>query len=96
VPEREELDHKPGEVDDYIDAALLREAGFDVRAEENRTKNMAEMAGRWAEVRQQHEADLRSIEGARAFEGQREFFRVASALAAEGRLSRFAYLAVKE
>jgi ubiquinone/menaquinone biosynthesis C-methylase UbiE len=77
------------------DMRLLKKAGFEVTAEEDRTENMARMAERWRHARQAREAAVRQAEGDQAFEGQQQFFRVAARLAAEGRLSRFAYRAVK-
>lgn len=77
------------------DERLLHDAGFEVREAEDRTQNMAAIAHRWREMRAQHEADLRRIEGDATYDGQQEFFRVASRIAEERRLSRFAFFAVK-
>jgi len=47
-------------------------------------------------ARQRREVDLRRIEGDETFEGQQRFLEVAARLAAERRLSRFAFRAVRE
>jgi ubiquinone/menaquinone biosynthesis C-methylase UbiE len=73
------------------DQRLLEEAGFDVLEAEDRTENMARMAERWQAARAAHARELRQIEGDRTFDGQQRFFRVAAKLAAERRLSRFAF-----
>src|SRR5690606_32076546 len=78
-----------------IDQQLLEAAGFVVEAVQDRTENMAQMAARWFNVRQERAADLRRIEGEETFEGQQTFFQVAAALAKERRLSRFAFQAVR-
>lgn len=77
------------------DDALLRQVGLDVVRREDRTENMATIAARWRAARQTRERELRRLEGDDTFEGQQEFFDVAARTAREGRLSRFAYLAVK-
>ena len=74
---------------------LLGEAGFEVLSVEDRTENMASMAGRWHAARQRRAAELRKIEGDRAFEGQQTFFETASRLAGERRLSRYLFLGRK-
>lgn len=76
-----------------LNEKLLEEAGFVVRRAEDRTDNMARMARRWFEARSNHETDLRRIEGDEAYEGQQRFLEVTATLAAERRLSRFAFLA---
>jgi SAM-dependent methyltransferase len=77
-----------------LDELLLAEAGFEVERVEDRTENMARMAHGWLEARRAREAELRAIEGDETFAGQQQFLEVASQLAAERRLSRFAFLAV--
>ena len=73
------------------DERLLAESGFDVVEFVDRTKNMAQMAKRWHAARKARAADLRRVEGDATFEGQQRFFDMAARLAAEGRLSRFAF-----
>ena len=73
------------------DERLLVNAGLEVIEVSDRTENMAHMAERWHGARQARAADLRRIEGEATFEGQQRFFEVAASLAAEGRLSRFAF-----
>lgn len=74
---------------------LLDAAGLQVLRCEDRTENMATIAARWGAARQRRADRLREIEGEATFEGQQSFFAVASRIAREGRLSRFAYLARK-
>jgi len=77
-----------------INEQLLTDCGFTVVAVEDRTDNMADMADRWYRARQNRENELRKVEGGESFEGQQSFLEVASTIAGERRLSRFAYLAV--
>ncbi len=74
-----------------LDADLLAEAGFEIDRVEDRTENMASTAAGRRTARAAHEADLRRIEGDATFEGQQAFLTMASKLAAERRLSRFAF-----
>lgn len=78
------------------DERFLETAGFQVTEIVDRTPNMAMSAQRRMLARQQHEADLRRVEGDETFEGQQRFLEVAARLAAERRLSRFAFRAVRE
>lgn len=77
------------------DERLLEEAGFSVTEAIDRTENMARMAGRWLSARAARSQELREIEGDATFEGQQRFFEVAARVAAERRLSRFAFHAVR-
>lgn len=74
---------------------MLADAGLRLDAKEDLTEALALTAARWLAARQKHEAELRQIEGEAAFEAQQRFFAVAADLAAERRLSRFAYFASK-
>jgi ubiquinone/menaquinone biosynthesis C-methylase UbiE len=78
------------------DERLLSDAGFKVKTVEDRTENMAQMADRWLVARQARAADLRKVEGDKTFEGQQTFFQVATKLARERRLSRFAFQATRQ
>ena len=77
------------------DERLLDGAGFDVTDAVDRTDNMAVIARRRREARARHEEDLRRIEGDATYVGQQRFLEVASRLAAERRLSRLAFRAVR-
>lgn len=77
------------------DERALGAAGFEVVEAADRTENMALMAERWRAAREARADDLRRIEGDGTFEGQQRFFEVAARLAAERRLSRFAFHAVR-
>lgn len=78
-----------------IDERLLAESGFTVSEVVDRTENMAHSARRRLIARQEHEADLREIEGDETFEGQQRFLEVAARLAEERRLSRLAFRATR-
>ena len=78
------------------DERFLETAGFQVTQIVDRTPNMAMSAQRRMLAREHHEADLRRIEGDETFEGQQRFLEVAARLAAERRLSRFAFRAVRQ
>ena len=62
---------------------------------EDAIATMAAVATRWGAARAAREDALRGIEGDLTFDGQQEFFRVASRIASERRLSRFAFLAIR-
>jgi SAM-dependent methyltransferase len=79
---------------DY-DARVLADAGFEVALREDRTEDVALVAGRWHDVRAQREAVLREIEGDEPYDALQAFYAMCACLAREGRLSRFAYLARK-
>jgi SAM-dependent methyltransferase len=78
-----------------VNERLLAEAGFDAVSVEDRTENLATTAERWRAARARRAAELRNLEGDAAFAGQQTFFEVAARLAAERRLSRFAFCARK-
>ena len=75
--------------------ALLREAGFTVRAVQDVTANAERVASRWHDARARHREALVAREGEANFEGLQRFLRCVHTLSAERRLSRFAYLAEK-
>ena len=78
-----------------VNERLLGEAGFARGAPLDRTENMARMAERRRLARAAHEVDLRRLEGDATYEAQQRFFATAARLAAERRLSRFAFLATR-
>jgi SAM-dependent methyltransferase len=79
-----------------LDERLLADAGLRVTDAIDRTENMAVTAGKRRAAREKYAADLRRIEGDETFDGQQRFLAVASQLAAERRLSRIAFRAVRE
>lgn len=83
-------------VPDGFDQELLAAHGFQLVESEDRTENMARMATRWREVREGRADELRRIEGDETFDGQQRFFQVTAELAAERRLSRFAFFARRD
>lgn len=74
---------------------LLAQVGLTVLEAEDTTESKAEVARRRFDARALHERELREVEGAETFEGRQRFFDTAATLAAERRLSRFAFLAAK-
>lgn len=80
----------PGE-----DERLLRTVGLEVLKVEDLTEAVVEIARGRRKARESRAARLREIEGDATFEKQQEFLHIAASLAAEGRLSRFAFLARK-
>lgn len=79
----------PLEYDDRV----LADAGFEVVSREDRTEDIALVAGRWHDARAQQEAVLREIEGDERYTGMQAFMATCARLARERRLSRLAYLA---
>lgn len=77
------------------DERIIAECGLRVVACEDRTSNMAEIAGRRKNARESRSSALRRIEGDTGYENQQRFLSVAASLARDGRLSRFAYIAEK-
>jgi SAM-dependent methyltransferase len=78
-----------------FDERLLDEAGFQVTDVADRTENMAVTAYKRMRARERLAKDLRTVEGDETFEGQQRFLETASQLAADRRLSRFAFRAVR-
>jgi cyclopropane fatty-acyl-phospholipid synthase-like methyltransferase len=76
-----------------VNEKLLAQAGFDLIHREDLTENMASMAGRWHDAREQFRDDLVTDEGEATFEGVQRFLSACHLLARERRLSRYAYLA---
>ena len=74
---------------------VLEQSGLRLLVNEDVTRNMAEIAERRRAARAARATDLREIEGDQTYEGQQEFFAVASRIAREGRLSRFLFVAEK-
>ena len=79
-----------------VDERFLDDAGFEVTDVVDRTENMAVTAYKRMQARQRYAKDLRIIEGDETFEGQQLFLETASTLAAERRLSRLAFRAVRK
>ena len=77
------------------DDRVLADAGFDVAIREDRTEDVALVAGRWHDARARQEAALREIEGDERYDALQAFLATCARLGREGRLSRFAYLACK-
>lgn len=74
---------------------FLEGAGFRVEQSVDLTESVAVTSGRWADARHANESTLRGIEGDRGYEHVQRFLAMVHTLAAERRLSRFAFLAVK-
>jgi hypothetical protein len=78
-----------------VNERLLENAGFEVKTIEDRTENMASMARNWMNVRDRYSSELIKVEGEKYFSETQTFFKVATKIAEERRLSRFAFHAVK-
>jgi SAM-dependent methyltransferase len=74
---------------------LLEAAGFAVLAVEDVTHSTADISRRRHDARARHERALVEREGQQNFDGLQRYLRCVHSLAAERRLSRFAYLAEK-
>ena len=77
------------------DARLIGEAGLHPRITENVTDNLTTLSGRRWRARARRADALKQIEGEAHYEMHQEVLRTAERLALEGRLTRYAYLAVK-
>lgn len=78
-----------------VDERLLAEAGLEVVEVRDLTAAVAAVSQRWRAARARRREALVALEGEAAFDGLQGFLDAVHALAAEGRLSRFAYLARK-
>jgi SAM-dependent methyltransferase len=74
---------------------LLEKCGFENLRVEDVTSSTAELSRRWRAAREKRERLLVQLEGQERYDGLQSFLEVVQRLAVEGRLSRFAYLAVK-
>lgn len=74
---------------------FLNDAGFEVQATMDVTRNAAVVSERWYNARRDHRNDLLIIEDEDTFEGIQRFLNVVHRLSAEKRLSRIAFLARK-
>ena len=96
---REEMVSRSGGMGEFVftppglDEALLSAAGFEEIRVEDRTPNMAAVAGAWRAARARHQAQLDEREGSEANARFQEFLEVVERLAAERRLSRLVFLA---
>lgn len=96
---REEMMLRSGGMGEFVfsppglDEALLRSAGFGEIQVQDRTPNMAAVAGAWRSARARHEPQLDEIEGREANAGFQDFLGAVERLASERRLSRLAFLA---
>ena len=74
---------------------LMSLAGLDVKMVRDVTANAAFLAGRRRETREKYRDELVSIEGSATFLAMQHYLATAYQLSSEGRLSRFAFLAVR-
>lgn len=75
---------------------LLEAAGFRVLRVEDLTSQVEQISMRWYKARQERQERLLQFEDQEQFDGLQKFLSVVHQLAAERRLSRYAYLAEKE
>ncbi|MGE3913483.1 MAG: class I SAM-dependent methyltransferase [Chloroflexota bacterium] len=78
-----------------LDEQLLQDAGFTVLRVEDTTEQTASIAKRWFEARDRYRDALLADEGDATYAATQRFLHVAHTIAAERRLSRFAFLARK-
>ncbi len=74
---------------------MLAGAGLRLIAKDDLTEALAQTAAMWHAARLRRAGELTRIEGEATFGGQQRFLEVASLIARERRLSRFAYVASK-
>jgi ubiquinone/menaquinone biosynthesis C-methylase UbiE len=79
---------------DY-DKEVIARSGLRLLECRDATANVAEFAEKRRAAREKRSAAVRQIEGDRTYEGQQTFLAMTARLAAEGRLSRFVYVAEK-
>lgn len=82
-------------VSPHVNEELLLAAGFGLLDVRDVTDNEAAVARRWHDARARHREALVAREGQANFDGLQRFLWCAHTLAAERRLSRYAYLAEK-
>jgi len=75
------------------DERLIKMSGFELLLRENVTGNVVQVSKRMYDARSKHKNDLTKIEGEEMFRGLQRFYSMVHALASEGRLSRFVFLA---
>ena len=96
---REELLARSSSMGDFVftpgglDARLVYEAGFVELRVEDVSENAAHVAATWRAARERHRDELDRIEGREANAAMQEMLRATALLAAERRVSRFAYVA---
>ena len=96
---REELVARSTSMGDFVftpaglDERLVRDAGFDDVRVEDVSENAARVAVDWRDARERRRDALDRIEGAEASASMNRMLDATSRLAAERRVSRFAYLA---
>jgi cyclopropane fatty-acyl-phospholipid synthase-like methyltransferase len=78
-----------------VNEHLLAEAGFELLCCDDRTENMATIAGRWHAARERFRDAVVADEGESTFARVQDFLATCQGLASERRLSRFAYLATR-
>ncbi len=79
-----------------VNEQAIEQAGLRLLQSEDLTPAVAAVASAWHNARAQRAEELQRIEGPTTFDGQQRFLHVASTLAREGRLSRFAYTAAHQ
>ena len=98
---REELMARSGSMGDFVftpeglDERLVREAGFVDIVVQDVSEKAARVARAWHDARERRAEALREIEGAEAYASLQAALNATAVLAAERRVSRFAYLAVR-
>ncbi len=75
---------------------LITEAGFRIISASDSTANVAVIAKRWYEARQERASQLTAAEGESSFQGVQSFLDCVHTLTSEKRLRRYVYLAAKD
>lgn len=78
-----------------VNQHLLADVGFELLRCEDRTENMATIAGRWHAAREGFRDAVVADEGESTFTQVQDFLATCQVLASERRLSRYAYLATR-
>jgi ubiquinone/menaquinone biosynthesis C-methylase UbiE len=74
---------------------LLEAAGFTVLSAKDTSQQAAKIAERWLRARQNHAAELSTLEGREGYEGLQSFLECVEVLTSERRLLRLVYVAEK-
>jgi SAM-dependent methyltransferase len=78
-----------------LNESAVAQAGLLLESFENRTRAVADIAERQHAARERHAADLIRTEGSEWFLKRQRFLAMTTALASDGRLSRYLYVADK-
>jgi ubiquinone/menaquinone biosynthesis C-methylase UbiE len=98
---REEMIVRSGSMGEFVftppglDEELVRSEGFEILDVEDVTENMRRIGAARRAARAQHRVELLAVEGPETYDEIQRFLAVVETLAAERRLSRFAFAAAR-